>query len=509
MERAEVRISTASVGSVSPYLFGALTEHFGSGMYGGIWDQERDIPRSDVLAATRGMGLTMARYPGGCFSDWYHWRDGIGPKNDRPIREHTYWTDFRLGDAFTDEMARQFGPVETNQVGTDEFLRWCLDAGVEPMIVANFGTGDPEEAAAWVRYCNVDRRAPRPVRWWGVGNETYGDWELGHCPPDEYARRYVEYVQAMRAVDPDIAMVAVGLTVRPGQADTGWNQTVLQRAAEHVDALSVHWYFPGPWLGRGRRWDEGDYLQLAAASDELGAALDRTLATVDAATDRQIPLSVDEWNLWFEWRDLLTTNHALSDSVFFAGVLNRLLERADRVQFAMVSHLVNCMAPIQTRGDRHFVTPLYLTLLLYRQVAGGRALKVEVEAPEQVVPPFADVRVSALSHTDIPHNAERRTTMLDAAAVQGSGRTTVFLANRALDRPLEITVRGLPPGARGILRHLCGEGPFARNDEDDPTRVGFTETPYEVAEDGSCAVLAPPHVAGALILDDPTAPAHR
>ena len=500
MERAHVRVTDQRIGVVSPYLFGALTEHFGRGMYGGIWDQQRDIPRSDVAAAARAVGLAMARYPGGCFSDWYHWKDGVGPKSERPTHDRTYWTDFRLGDAFSDEMAREFGPVETNQVGTDEFLAWCLDVGAEPMMIANFGTGTAQEAADWVRYCNVDRQAPRPVRWWGVGNENYGDWELGHCSADEYAARYVDYVTAMRAVDPDIKMVAVGLTIRPGKDDGGWNRVVLEQAGEHIDALSAHWYFPGPWLGRGRRWDEGDYLQFAAASDELGASLDMTLAEMDAATDRRIPLSLDEWNLWFEWADLLTTNHALSDSVFFAGVLNRLLERADRVQIAMVSHLVNCMAPIQTRGDRHFVTPLYLTLLLYRHAAGGTAVDVAVDAPTLRVPAFTDVQVADLSHTDLPENVDRDTSLLDATAVIGEAETLVFLANRGVDNPVEVVVSGLPPGADGVLRHLVGEGPFAHNDMDDPAAVRLHAKAVRVDEDGTAVVVVPPHVASALVV---------
>ena len=500
MEHAEVRVNAANGPAVSPYVFGALTEHFGYGLYGGIWDASRATPRADVLGAVRALGTTMFRYPGGCFSDWYHWRDGVGPRDRRPTHERQYWTDFRFGDAFTPEMARRFGPVETNAFGTDEFLQYCLDADAEPMLVANFGTGTPEEAAAWVAYCNRDRAAPRPVRWWSVGNETYGWWELGHCSATEYGRRYVEYAEAMKAVDPDLKLVAVGHTQRPGQPGSGWNADVLREASAHVDALSVHWYFPGPFMGRDLRDDEPDYLQVATAPDELGAALDATMAEIDAVTDRPVPLSLDEWNIWGVWEDLLTTNRRLCDAVFFAGVYNRILERADRVQLAMVSHLVNCMAPIQTRGDRHFVTSAYLTQTLYQRALRANAVDVEVGCGQLKVPAFSDTRPLEFSHADAPVNEPRVADVLDASASRDTGGTTVFLANRGLSAPLSVTVAGLQPGDSGRFRFIAGPGPWARNDEDNPTTLGFRDEPVTVAENGRCDVVVPPHTVGALVV---------
>ena len=497
--RAAIRVGAAGAGPVplSPFVFGALTEHFGRGMYGGIWSTERDAPRSDVLNAVRALQPTMFRYPGGCFSDWYHWRDGVGPKSKRPTHDRQFWTDFSFGDAFPPEWAREFGPVETNQVGTDEFLRYCLDTDVEPMLVANFGSGTPEEAAEWVRYCNRGE-APRPVTWWAVGNETYGDWEIGHCSVGEYARRFVEFSTAMRAVDPGIRIVAVGCGgLGPEGGSAEWNRGLVEIAGEHIDALSVHFYFPGPVLGRDLRDDVEDYMQVATGSDELGIMLDRNMAEFDSAGgSRAIPISLDEWNLWYQWRDLITTNHPLSWSVFFAGCFNRMIERASRVQMAHISHLVNCMAPIQTRGERSFVTSAYLVAMLYRRAARAGTVPVQVEAEQIIAPPFRDVQVQ-----DPPMTGERRAAALDAAATADASGTTVFLANRLFDEPLGVEVHGLPPGRRGRLRHLAGAGPFTRNDEDHPDAVHFRDVAVEVDGTGTATLTLPPHTAGALIVD--------
>jgi alpha-N-arabinofuranosidase len=492
--RAAVHVDTATTTPVSPFVFGALTEHFGRGLYGGLWSTEHDAPRADVQNAVRAMGTTMFRYPGGCFADWYHWRDGVGPKQSRPTHDRQFWTDFRMGDGFPAEMAREFGPVETNTVGTDEFLQYCVDTEVEPMLVANFGSGTPEEAADWVRHCNRGA-APRPVRWWSVGNETYGDWEIGHCSAGEYADRYVDFSRAMRAVDPSIRIVAVGCGgLGPEGGDTGWNRTVLSRAGEDVDALSVHFYFPGPVLGRALRDDQADYLQVATGADELGAMLDAVIADADSAgLPRAVPISLDEWNLWADWRDLLTTNHRLADAVFFAGCYNRILERADRVTMAMISHQVNCMAPIQTRCERSFGTSAFLVGMMYRRAARASVAGVRVECDTLVAPAFDGVDSDSVAMT-----AARTALSLDATATHDAGGTAVFLANRRPDGAITVTITGLPPNASGRLRHLTSEDhdPFARNDEDTPDALRFRDVAVTVGGDGRATVELPPHTAG-------------
>lgn len=513
MESAEVRVGERVIGPVSPHLFGGLTEHFGTGIYGGLWDAERDLPRADVQAAVRALGTTVLRYPGGCFSDWYHWRDGVGPKQRRPTHDQTYWTTFRFADVappatahlfeLSDRELRQFGPVETNDFGTDEFLRYCLDVDAEPMLVVNVGSGTPQEAADWVAYTNRSGEAPRPVTWWGIGNELYGPWEIGHCPPEVYGARFVDYARAMRAVDPDIRLVAVGCG-GGGPYEQTWNATVVEAAADHLDALSVHWYFPGTWIGRDLRDDEADYLQLASGSDRLGAMLDAVIAEVDAVVgpERALPLSLDEWNMWATLPELLQVNRRQSDGVFFAGCFNRMLERADRIGSAMISHLVNCMAPIQTRGDRHFVTASYLVAMLYRRHVRSEAVAVEVACARMTVPPFADTAAGAGHETAVlaaSTEAEASSPTVDATATRDRTGTTVFLANRRFDQPVSVRVTGLPAGAAGRFRYLHGE-PFAVNDVDRPDAIGFRDRAVTVDDRGHAVLELPPHTAGALVV---------
>ena len=513
-EQATVRLTGERIADVSPHLFGGLTEHFGTTMYGGIWDTERDVPRADVKAAIMAGGYSMFRYPGGCFSDWYHWRDGIGPKDQRPTHDEQFWTTFEFDSAVPAEIAdafrlpketlRRHGPVETNQVGTNEMLQYCLDTGVEPFFSANFGTGSAAEAADWVRYTNLSGRAPRPVQWWGIGNETYGDWELGHCPPKEYAARFVDYSRYMRAVDPDIKLVAVGSAGRGGAYPDTWNSEVFGEIAEHADAASLHWYFPGAWVGRKLRATEEEYLVLTAGPDDLADTVDTAIAQIDAATgpDHRLAISLDEWNLWASLPDLLSTNARLADAVFFAGCFNRILERADRIRIACISHLVNCMAPIQTRGDRHFVTSSYLVQQLYRRGLRRDVVGVDVECERYGVPELTDTAANEdLAAAILPSSGSaggKTAAALDASASADETGTTVFLANRRFGDLVEVTVPGLPPKTPVTVQWISGDSPWAVNSVDTPDALRMRTASTYTDGTGAARIQIPPYTVMAL-----------
>lgn len=500
--KAELHLSPKTGPAISPYLFGSLVEHFGHGLYGGLWDRDRRAPRADVQAAISALGTTMFRYPGGCFADWYHWRDGVGPAATRPIHAKTNWTSFHVGDLAADKLGAEFGPPEDNQVGTDEILRYCVDNEIEPLLVANAGTGSPEEAAAWVTYCNSGS-APRPVRWWGIGNEMYGVWELGHCSPEEYAERFLTYRRAMTSADPDIRLVAVGCGDGTTEA-AHWNEAVLARCGAEMDALSVHWYFPGPRLGRCLGDDEAGHLQVAAAPDHLGRMLDEVIAIADrVAPDRTVQLALDEWNLWSTWQDLLNTNHRLVDAVFFAGCWNEMINRAGRLSQAMISHQVNCMAPIQTRGDRLFVTSSYLVMQMYRRHVRGRNLPTELMADRLPVTPFEGVTEADTPLTTGPRSSLTDAPVITAAATADGNGVAIFLATRALGESVTVDITGLPQGRRGRLRRLRGPDPLARNDVDQPAVLGFTEQPLDSNASGHLRLELPAAAACCVLFDGP------
>lgn len=493
MSDCVVHVGSPTGAEVSPRIFGGHVEHGGRLLYGGIWDLARGCPRPDVAAAVRALGLTVLRYPGGCFADWYHWRDGVGPVAERPYHERTFWTDI----APDPEWGRFLGPPEPNAFGTDEFLRYCVDVDAQPLLTANFAAADPQEAADWVSYCNRRPESPRPVHWWGIGNETYGPWEPGHCPPEDYGERFVEYADAMRRVDPSVRLLAVGSD--SGEWFTDWNSRMLAKAGELVDAVSLHYYFPGLYLGRDLADTEDEFTALLSGSQYLGEWLDRNISEIDrAAPGRRLPVTLDEWNLWSSYDQLRSMDHRLCDTVFFAGCLNRLIERAGRVTMAM-NQVVTGMSPIQASDDRIWVTASYLTLALYRRYLRRAVRVVAIEAPRVVAPelPAVDTAPPQLGGVLVPR---REVSVLDAAATSDESGTTVYLSCGFLTRPMSVEVTGLPRGASGRARWVDGPDAFARNDADHPNRLGYAERALSVDDQGRCRLRLHPATVTALIV---------
>lgn len=230
------------IGTISPRLYGHFAEHLGRCCYGGLWlghGQGIDGFRPDVIEALRALPTPLLRWPGGCYADHYHWRDGIGPRADRPVR---------LG------MSCGLQVEDDNGLGTHEFLRFCKLIGAEPYLAGNVGSGTPQELCDWVEYCNAavattlvrervanGMSAPAGVRLWGVGNENWGCG--GNFDAGSYAREYRRYATMLRHVDPAAELVACGY-------DDAWNQELLATLGSHiglVDHISIHLY----WVNGG------------------------------------------------------------------------------------------------------------------------------------------------------------------------------------------------------------------------------------------------------------------
>jgi len=201
---AEVEVTRDVIGDIAPHIFGGLLEHLGRCVYGGVWDLQSQRLRPDVLRAMRALAPASLWWPGGCFSVWYRWRDGVGPRDERPTRDRQFWSDnsahrARAAGHDEGESTAALGPPETHAFGTDEFLEYCVAIGAEPFLVVNLGDGEPrgdgspEEAASRARFCNRKRRPPSRVEWWGIGNATWGSHEPGHCAPQRYSARLREF----------------------------------------------------------------------------------------------------------------------------------------------------------------------------------------------------------------------------------------------------------------------------------------------------------------------------
>jgi alpha-N-arabinofuranosidase len=500
MKRASVRIRGDRVrGRISPLIYGQFIEHMGRCIYDGIFEPGSPLAdesgfRRDVLAAMRSLRIPILRYPGGCFSDEYHWRDGIGPRERRPRYEEQYWTRWvRRWDR--PELAHLIGPPETNAFGTDEYLALCAELGCRPYLNVNHGTGTPEEAAEWVAYCNQRPESASRVGVVGVGNEVFGFWETGHCSGEEYGQHFLQFAEEIRKVDPQVKLLATGAP----RTSATFTADLLRAAGPTMDYVSVHAFHPPVPGMRPLRDDEADYWSVAAGPYSLIRNVDDVLADLDGTFGPESPVRVsfDEWNLWCAWDDCSAVNYDLRAGLLFAGTFHRIHERVPRVEIAMIAQLVNMLGLIQTDESRLFHTSGYLVNRLYVEETRALALESEAESDAFDTPVWTDVpeRFQSMMGDEL-----KAIPYLDASATASDdGRElAVFLVNRYLDQPLavDLTFQGIELPPSGRLRQLTAESPFARNTFEQPDRLRIQDRPASSVS----RLELPPHSVSVLVL---------
>jgi alpha-L-arabinofuranosidase len=320
----------------------------------------------------KAMHPTQIRYPGGNFASDYHWEEGIGPKDQRPTHYDRAWH-----------------VEDSNQVGTDEFLGFCEQVGADPYLVINDGSGSPEEAARWVAYCNDPaateqgaRRAanghPEPyhVKLWGLGNEVWGEWQVGHTDAAGYVERIKPFIAAMRAVDPEIKLVAVGLDMQFGdtlQAEE-WNRTVLEGIGDRIDYLSFHVYQPDEDGYREEYDTAALYHSLLSAPHSVEDAIRRMAQLIEEVVpDREIGVALDEFNVKLPpesgARSMHEQAYTLRDGLYVAGMLHVFHRQCDTLQIANLALLVNALPLIVKPEDEPaYPTPLYFPFKLYSRM---------------------------------------------------------------------------------------------------------------------------------------------
>jgi alpha-L-arabinofuranosidase len=368
------------IGEVDPMLFGNFAEHLGRVIYGGIYQEgsplsDREGYRTDVAKAVRELGVTLLRWPGGNFSSGYNWKDGIGPRELRPVRPDYAW-----------------GGVESNRFGTDEFLRYCGRLSIEPYICINAGLGSVEDARNWVEYTNEKRHTywadqrrkngrdePYHVKYWGLGNELDGPWQMGHKSAEDYSKFALEAAKAMRWTDPSIRLVASGSSNFGPQADwIAWNRTVLAALKGTVDYIALHTYV-------GNR--ENDLERFLGSSQDIDHRIEVTEGLIRAAQSgqedpRPIHIAYDEWNVWYRSGGCcLEEIYNFEDSLAMGMFFNSFFRHADAVKMANLAQLVNGIAPIFTNDRGLFLQPIYFPIAEYARQKGNTALALQVSSP--------------------------------------------------------------------------------------------------------------------------------
>jgi alpha-N-arabinofuranosidase len=479
LPRIDVRLDRP-VGTVDRRIFGSFTEHLGRCIYGGLLDEGSGLSdgagfRKDVLAATRDLGVSTVRWPGGNFVSGYHWTDGIGPVAGRPRRPELAWQ-----------------AEEPNRFGTDEFLAWSAAAGAEPVLCLNMGTGTLDEALAWVEYCNgtgdtywAGRRRgnghaePYRVRYWGLGNEMYGDWQIGQRTAADYVTHARQWAKALKRLDPDIRLVSCGQT-----GVDEWDRIVIDGLAPFVDLHSIHLYTGAP-----------DYWSNVLAPHFAERALSVSAALIDRARylqriGHEIGVAYDEWNVWFRhMTGGLEERYTFADALAVGTYLNIFVRNCDWVRMANLAQMVNAIAPIVTTPEAAVVQPIYYPVLLHARAALDAAVDAFVDG--DTVNPELPPDASRWPH----HVADLGPfTLVDASAsvTDHMDRVAVTLVNRGPDaEEVRISLRDYAFGGSATLTTVTEGG-----DGDRAPLPGIAtahvEEGTENPKDGTVVLTLPP-----------------
>lgn len=391
-------------GTISRHIYGHFAEHLGRCIYDGIWvGQDSAIPntrgiRTDIIDALKAIDIPNLRWPGGCFADDYHWKDGIGPRDKRPKRVNMHWG----------------GVVDTNAFGTHEFLDLCEILDAEPYLAGNVGSGTPEEMRDWIEYMTYDgdsrwanlrrsngREEPWKIKYFGVGNENWGCG--GEMRPEYYADLYRRYATFCRDYSGN-KLVRIGCG--PGQFDgnNDWTRVVFERAGRRMQGYSLHMYtLSAPW---------NDKLPATGFEEEKWFAIlndcrtmDRALRVTEEVMDRVDPgkrvgLYVDEWGTWYRNEPGtpgygLYQQNSLRDALVAGLTFHVFHEHNQRVHMANIAQIVNVLqAMILTKGEKMLLTPTYHVFEMYKVHQDATHLPVELESPAYK---FGDKSMPALS----------------------------------------------------------------------------------------------------------------
>jgi len=423
--------------TISRHIYGQFAEHLGRGIYDGVWTRSGTGEwhlRDDVIDALKRIRVPNIRWPGGCFADYYHWKDGIGPRNERPTIVNTVWG----------------GVTEDNSFGTHEFLELTARIGAEPFIVGNVGSGTVQEMADWWEYVNFPGKSPMAdlrransgeepwgVTMWGVGNESWGCG--GNMTPAYYAdvyKRFQTFLRGYEGVRP--FRVATG----PNSGDYEWTEVVMREAGRSIDGLDLHYYsLAGTWARKGSATDftEAQWFATMRNTVRMKEFVERHSSIMDRYDPRKrVALIVGEWGAWHDVEPgtnpgFLYQQNTLRDAVVAAYNLNLFNNHADRVRGANIAQMVNVLqAMILTRGDAMILTPTYHVFEMFTPHHDATLLPISLEEGSYTLGDESVPAVSASASRDSAGTIHLTLVNLDpneprtiAAEFRGTGVSTV------------------------------------------------------------------------------------
>jgi alpha-N-arabinofuranosidase len=396
-------------GKIDRNIYGNFAEHLGRCIYGGFWvGRDSEIPningiRKDVVEALKELNIPVLRWPGGCFADEYHWKDGIGSYEKRPKMINVHWG----------------GVVENNHFGTHEFFELCELLGAEPYICGNVGSGTVQEMREWVEYMTFDgespmanlraangRKEPWKLKYFGVGNENWGCG--GNMRPEYYAdlyRRYGSYVRNFGGNK--VFKIAGG----PNVDDYKWTEVLMREAGRFMDGISLHYYtIPGDfWLGKGSatNFEEDEWFATMMKSLRMDELITRHSAIMDQYDpEKRVALIVDEWGTWFDCEPgtnpgFLYQQNTIRDALVAGIHFNIFHEHCDRVKMANIAQAINVLqSVILTEGAKMILTPTYHVFNMYKVHQDAELLDLNIQSPEYAYGDYNIPQVSATASID-------------------------------------------------------------------------------------------------------------
>ena len=456
------------MGHICPELYGQFAEHLGRCIYEGIYvGEDSEIPntngmRNDVVQALKKMKVPVLRWPGGCFADEYHWKDGIGPKENRKKMINTNWG----------------GVIEDNSFGTDEFFELCRQLECKTYVNGNVGSGTVQEMSEWVEYIY---QKSWHADYFGVGNESWGCG--GNMTPEYYANLYRRYQTFCRNYDSKHPLYKI--CCGPNMDDYAWTKEVMKTAHDFMDGFSLHYYvFPDGWdlKGSATEFDEKMWFKTIAKAFFMEKLIQNHGAIMDEYDpDKKIGLIVDEWGCWFTCEPgtnpgFLYQQNTMRDALVACLSLNIFNKHCDRVKMANIAQLVNVLqSVILTEGAKMLLTPTYYVFRMYKYHQNAQLLESYMETEE------------------IGTDSYKVPDLSESVSMDDNGTIHITLGNLSPSEGKQIEVQFTDRKASKVSGTILTGNMAAYNTFDEPENVKEQDfTDYSVTDKGDLNVTIPP-----------------